>query len=137
MSSISANSASVVSYTAVTEPSARSEQLARPGQTEPSLIKTAELNKSTERVNPAAQINKAELQQAVDVINQVVELEQRSLSFSIDEESGRSVIKVTDFETNDLIKQIPTEELLKVAQNIKRLQDEMGQSIGLLINSKV
>jgi flagellar protein FlaG len=41
--------------------------------------------------------------------------------------SGRSVIKVVDFETDELIKQIPSEELLKVAQDIKRLQEEMGQ----------
>jgi flagellar protein FlaG len=83
------------------------------------------------------QISKAELQQAVDVVNQAVALEQRSLSFSIDDVSGRSVIKVVDFETEELIKQIPSEELLKVAQDIKRLQEEMGQSIGLLIDNKV
>jgi len=85
----------------------------------------------------AQRISKAELQQAVDVVNQAVALEQRSLSFSIDDVSGRSVIKVVDFETEELIKQIPSEELLKVAQDIKRLQEEMGQSIGLLIDNRV
>lgn len=78
-----------------------------------------------------------QLQQAVDVVNQALKLEQRSLSFSIDEGSGRSVIKVFDNKTEELIKQIPSEELLRVAQDIKRLQEEMGQSIGLLIDNKV
>ncbi|MBV2127883.1 flagellar protein FlaG [Arsukibacterium indicum] len=90
-----------------------------------------------ETARPVTQVSRTELQQAVDVVNQAVALEQRSLSFSIDDLSGRSVIKVVDFETDELIKQIPTEELLKVAQDIKRLQDEMGQSIGLLIDNKV
>ena len=77
------------------------------------------------------------MQQAVDVVNQALALEQRSLNFSIDEGSGRSVIKVYDYKTEELIKQIPSEELLRVAQDIKRLQEEMGQSIGLLIDKKV
>ncbi|MDX1677265.1 flagellar protein FlaG [Arsukibacterium sp.] len=92
---------------------------------------------SAETVKPVTKVSDAELRQAVDVVNQAVAMEQRSLSFSIDDASGRSVIKVVDFETDELIKQIPSEELLKVAQNIKRLQEEMGQSIGLLIDNKV
>jgi flagellar protein FlaG len=92
---------------------------------------------SVATAKPVTEISDTELRRAVEVVNQAVALEQRSLSFSIDDASGRSVIKVVDFETNELIKQIPTEELLKVAQDIKRLQDEMGQSIGLLIDNKV
>jgi len=123
MSSINANSAPLVNFTAVTEKAVKAVPV------EPTEAKIAK--------QPVAQISKEELQQAVDVVNQAVALEQRSLSFSIDDVSGRSVIKVVDFETDELIKQIPSEELLKVAQDIKRLQEEMGQSIGLLIDSKV
>ena len=85
----------------------------------------------------AAEPDRAQLQQAVDVVNQALLLEKRALNFSIDEDSGRSVIKVFDFKTDELIKQIPSEELLRVAQDIKRLQEEMGQSIGLLIDNRV
>ncbi|MFN4055063.1 MAG: flagellar protein FlaG [Alishewanella aestuarii] len=93
-------------------------------------------------VQPVAQVvaaepDRAQLQQAVDVVNQALLLEKRALNFSIDEDSGRSVIKVFDFKTDELIKQIPSEELLRVAQDIKRLQEEMGQSIGLLIDNRV
>ena len=103
----------------------------RSAQAEPEQVKVSET------VKPVTEISNTELQQAVDVVNQAVSLEQRSLSFSIDDASGRSVIKVIDYETDELIKQIPSEELLKVAQDIKRLQEEMGQSIGLLIDNKV
>lgn len=125
MSSINANSASVVTML----PAA--EKTVKPVVVEPVRMAPAETAKAVTAVS------KTELQQAVDVVNQAVALEQRSLSFSIDDVSGRSVIKVVDFATNELIKQIPTEELLKVAQDIKRLQNEMGQSIGLLIDNKV
>lgn len=129
MSSINANSASGFSYT----PTA--DKVAKAVVTEPKIADEAQPGKSA--AAGMQQVSKAELQQAVDVVNQAVALEQRSLSFSIDDVSGRSVIKVVDFETDELIKQIPSEELLKVAQDIKRLQEEMGQSIGLLIDKTV
>jgi flagellar protein FlaG len=128
MSSINANSATAASFVPVTD------NVAKQATAEPLRVSQAETAKV---VTPVTDISKAELQQAVDVVNQAVALEQRSLSFSIDDASGRSVIKVVDFATDELIKQIPTEELLKVAQDIKRLQEEMGQSIGLLIDNKV
>ena len=126
MSSISVNNVSVASYIPATDKSS-----ARPAQAEPEQVKVSET------VKPVTEISNTELQQAVDVVNQAVSLEQRSLSFSIDDASGRSVIIVIDYETEDLIKKIQSEELLKVAQDIKRLQEEMGQSIGLLIDNKV
>lgn len=88
-------------------------------------------------VEQATELDKDQLQQAVDVMNQAVVMDQRSLSFSVDDVSGRSIIKVKDLETEELIRQIPTEEILKVAQDIKRLQEEMGQSLGLLIDKRV
>ncbi|MDX3775254.1 flagellar protein FlaG [Chromatiaceae bacterium AAb-1] len=77
------------------------------------------------------------LSDALEIISNAVALNHRSLSFSMDEISGRSVIKVVDSATDEVIRQIPTEEILKVAQDVKRLQEEMGKSIGLLIDNKV
>jgi len=126
MSSISVSNASVASYMPTDNKASARLEPSESGQVDvPEVVK------------PIVEISKAELQQAVDVVNQAVALEQRSLNFSIDDASGRSVIKVIDYETDELIKQIPSEELLKVAQDIKRLQEEMGQSIGLLIDNKV
>lgn len=126
MSSISVSNASVANYMPTDNKAS--------ARLEPSELRQVD---EPEVVKPIVEISKAELQQAVDVVNQAVALEQRSLNFSIDDASGRSVIKVIDYETDELIKQIPSEELLKVAQDIKRLQEEMGQSIGLLIDNKV
>lgn len=125
MSSINASSAAVANLVPATDKMVKSVTAA-PARVTP-----------VEPVKPVTEVSDTELRQAVEVVNQAVALEQRSLSFSIDDASGRAVIKVIDFETDELIKQIPTEELLKVAQDIKRLQDEMGQSIGLLIDNKV
>jgi len=129
MSSINANNSSALTYPLNAEKPAK---VAVTPEQDPLAAVTP-----IQQSKPEAAVNRTELQNAVDVVNQAVALEQRSLNFSIDDVSGRSVIKVVDFETDELIKQIPSEELLKVAQDIKRLQEEMGQSIGLLIDSKV
>ena len=79
----------------------------------------------------------AELGEAVESINQFVNAQMRTLNFSVDENSGKAVVKVIDFETKDVIRQIPGEEVLKMASAIKKLQDDLGSATGLLINSKV
>lgn len=89
--------------------------------------------KVVETIKPAT----ADVDEALNVLNQAAVFEQRSLSFMVDEVSGRSIIKVIDRSTEQLIRQIPSEELLKVAQDIKRLQEEMGQSIGFLVDRQV
>lgn len=80
-------------------------------------------------------ISKAELTQAIETINQAIM--PRSLSFREDESSGRSVITVVDKTNDEVIRQIPSEEVLKVSRDIKRLQDEMMKTVGVLIDSKV
>lgn len=78
-----------------------------------------------------------QVDEALQIVNKAAVFEQRSLSFLIDEASGRSIIKVMDKTNDQLIRQIPSEELLKVAQDIKKLQEEMGQSLGFLIDRQI
>ncbi|MBL4942752.1 MAG: flagellar protein FlaG [Colwellia sp.] len=71
-----------------------------------------------------------EIVQVVDKLNAFVQLTQRDISFGIDEQSGRDVISVFEAETQELIRQIPSEEALAL---LKR----MDQAIGLLFSEKV
>lgn len=58
------------------------------------------------------------VEQAVNQINQYVQTLSRDLQFSVDEDSGRTVVKVLDTETKEVIRQIPSEELLKIARHL-------------------
>jgi uncharacterized FlaG/YvyC family protein len=58
------------------------------------------------------------VKEAVGNLNDFVQKLTRTLQFSVDEESGRTVIKVVDSETNQLIRQIPPEEVLVLARNL-------------------
>lgn len=69
------------------------------------------------------QETKQEISSAVKEINNFFQMTQRSLGFSIDEDSGHVVMQIKDTETNELIRQIPGEDVLKLA---KRLDDLTG-----------
>lgn len=64
-----------------------------------------------------------DLSDAVSRIQDYVQSVQRELRFSIDKDSGRTVIKVVDSSTNKVIRQIPPKEVLAIAKHLKELQD--------------
>jgi len=60
-----------------------------------------------------------QLESAVSQISEFVQNFQRDLAFSVDKESGRTVIKVIDSRTKDVIRQIPSEVALRLAKNLQ------------------
>lgn len=79
----------------------------------------------------------AVLQKAVEDINAMVESKNRQLRFSIDDSSGKPVITVLDSENEDVIREIPTEEVRRLAARIEELQSELGMATGLLVDNRV
>jgi flagellar protein FlaG len=71
---------------------------------------------------PAAQAHAKPKQPPVDIEKVARQLESflkrvnRSLEFHVDDASGRMVCSVRDAETGDLIRQIPNEEVLRMAE---------------------
>jgi flagellar protein FlaG len=63
-----------------------------------------------------------ELNQAVKQIQDVITKTANRLEFSIDEDLGVSIVKVVDTESKKLIRQIPSEEVLKIAKALDTLQ---------------
>lgn len=67
----------------------------------------------------------------------VNKLQLRSLEFSVGEYKGRAVVKVIDKENDEVIRQIPSEDFIKMTQKIDMLSDEMHKAKGVLLDSKV
>ena len=95
----------------------------------------ADQAEAKDKTQPA--VTADELGEAVENINQFVNSQGRTLNFSVDEESGKPVVKVIDFETKEVIRQIPSEEVLTMAKAIKRLQEDLGSATGLMIDKKI
>ncbi len=53
---------------------------------------------------------------------QIQAISDNSLDFSIDDNSGKTIVRVTDKESGELIRQIPSQEMLEIARSIDRLQ---------------
>lgn len=70
----------------------------------------------------AAEFKPRDVELALGQLQEFASSMQRNLDFSIDDGSGRSVIRVVDGETDELIRQIPTEEAISIAQNIERIK---------------
>jgi flagellar protein FlaG len=86
-----------------------------------------------------------EQQSLADVKKQVQSLQELSQSkgwavnFSIDDESKETIIKVVDADTQKVIKQFPSEEMLQISKRIHEVQNGDGsasQLSGLLFDHK-
>ncbi|MDZ4080791.1 MULTISPECIES: flagellar protein FlaG [Hydrocarboniphaga] len=58
------------------------------------------------------------LEQAAEALTEHFQLRQVALHFSVDEDSDRLVVKVVDTHDGTLIRQIPSEEALRLAQGL-------------------
>lgn len=70
-----------------------------------------------------------DLQDAVKSMNDFVGTINNSLKFSVDDETGKTIVKVMDIETKEVIKQIPSEEMIAIAKAVDQLK-------GLLVQQK-
>lgn len=61
---------------------------------------------------------RAVLEKAVSDIREFVQSTRRNLDFSIDDSTGIVVVKVVATESGEVIRQIPSETALKLAQNL-------------------
>lgn len=71
----------------------------------------------------------AKLEQAVAALNKFLKPIASSIEFSIDQDSGRTLVKVIDTDTNDVLRQFPSKEALAISESLDRFQ-------GLLIREK-
>lgn len=63
-----------------------------------------------------------QVREAVTRLNDYVQSVQRDLQFRLDEDSGKTVVTVLDRQTSQVVRQIPDEVALKLAQDLQ--QDE-------------
>lgn len=68
----------------------------------------------------AAKPTRDQVQQAIDQVQQIVRPLAQSLQFSIDKDSHNTVVKIVDTETNKVIRQIPSEEMLQMAKALDK-----------------
>lgn len=90
---------------------------------------TTQFVNASDSADKSRQPDREELQDAARRISDFVSPLNDSIQFSVDDKSGRMVIKVIDSQTDEVLRQIPSEEALSIASALDKLQ-------GLLIKSQ-
>ncbi len=74
-------------------------------------------------------VSDEQVQQAVDQIQGFTDKVAKNLKFSIDEDTGKTVVKLLDSQTQEVIRQFPSEEAISIARTLDKVQ-------GLLFSDK-
>lgn len=77
------------------------------------------------------------LRNKVEELNQNAQSVRRSLRFDVDDNTGITVITVRDRDTDEVIRQIPSEDLLELARYFAEANESTGESKGLLLRAEV
>lgn len=77
-----------------------------------------ETPKAAEPASAAPEPSHEDVQRAAQQLEQFMQSMNRYLEFRVDQDSGRTVVTVKDKTTGDTIRQIPSEEVLHLAQNL-------------------
>ena len=94
----------------------------------------ATVSRQETRPNQEAAQTKEYIDRAMKRMNDYVQSVNRNLNFSVDETSGRNIIKVIDAETEEVIRQIPPEEMLALARRL--VDSDAGTRGPVLIEAK-
>ncbi len=101
----------------VSAPASRTQDIAdtRPAQAD---ARQAELlqNKGT------SEPNREQVLAAVTDMQDFVQATHHNIQFQLDEDSGRMLVKVTERDTGEVIRQIPSEEAVRLAESLSEIR---------------
>jgi flagellar protein FlaG len=85
------------------------------------------------QVSSEKKVDSKELDVAIAKLNDNLQVAHKNLAFSVHEESGRDVVSILDTKSHEVIKQYPSEEVLKLAAELSELV-ESGASMEQAFN---
>jgi flagellar protein FlaG len=78
---------------------------------------------------PSVEALRAELGDSVQIVNERLAFRGQSLNIDVDPATGAVVVKISDDKTGEVVRQIPSEDMLRIARNIEVLT-------GILVDQK-
>lgn len=90
-----------------------------------STVQTEQAPSQTQK----AEATRQQLEDAVKQVNDFLKPINNSIQFNLDDDTGKTIVKVIDLATKDVIRQFPSEEMLSIAKAIDQMK-------GLLVQQK-
>ena len=79
--------------------------------------------------NEKVLISGEDLKAAVDQLNTHMQKMNRNVNFSVDSASGKDVVRVTDSNTGETVRQLPNEDMLQFIRNMENM-------VGVIFDSR-
>lgn len=80
--------------------------------------------------NKTKEIKKTELEKALELVNDALKVADKKFDFELHEGTNRTMVKVIDRETEEIIREIPPKEILD-------LVEKMTELVGILMDKRV
>lgn len=78
---------------------------------------------ATQRPEAAATSDRQQLEDAADKVNEYAKQQKREVRFSVDQELGLPVVKVVDSSRDVVVRQIPSEVVIRLARNLEEYME--------------
>ena len=91
-----------------------------PSRTVPRAEEAASFAKYPDESKVERQLNKQEFGLAISRVQEFAQSLQRDLIFSVDDASGRIIVEVKDSATGEIIRQIPSEDALRMLDHLEQ-----------------
>ncbi|NQZ91301.1 MAG: flagellar protein FlaG [Moritella sp.] len=100
------------------------------------LIKTTEIDKKPSNSRKDEELDQ-NLHEATEILQTHFDVNNKKLDFSVHGDSGRMIVKIIDPDSGEILKELPSEAVLKMADDIKQFQADIFSSSGLLLDEMV
>ena len=87
------------------------------------------INVPSTKAIPVLPPAESEVKRSIEVINQFLKRSANDIEFSIDQDSGKTLVKIIDTATHTVLRQFPSEQAVEIARDLDKLQ-------GLLVRDK-
>ena len=131
MEKVQANNPGVPRVSATVEPtkSSSSDEPSKPQKPESQSLNSLSDNgkplpvNSSQRPEAAAAADRAQVEAAADKVNEYAKQQAREVRFSVDQELGLPVVKVVDSSRDVVVRQIPSEVVIRLARNLEEYME--------------
>lgn len=96
---------------------------------EKTIFKEQQLQTREENVHQIKELSKAQMDDAIEKLNQTSRIFNRSLHFKLHEESKRWQVQVIDLNTGKVLREIPPRQILDLVA-------KLGEMVGLLVDER-
>lgn len=104
------------------------KQIAEDGEfTESEAVREQETASATQERSELEQLSNEEIEELAKFLNDSVDLFNISIHFELNQDIDRVVVQVTDKNTGEIIRQIPSDELIALAERLNEM-------VGVLFN---